>query len=81
MSPSVPPLYLSCTNLANIGLPSYSSVVSRPPPFPIQCAANHKKLTELNIRKIVFCQDSDGQCTFEGDPEFEYEAINYLPNS
>ena len=36
------------------------------------CAANRNMLTEHGVRHIVFCQDSDGKCHFEGDPEFTY---------
>lgn len=35
-------------------------------------AASHSALAELNVNRIVFCQDSDGKCHFEDDPSFTY---------
>ena len=35
-------------------------------------AGDHAALTALSIRRIVFCQDSDGKMVFKGDPHFKY---------
>ena len=37
-----------------------------------ELAGNRTALARLGIFRIVFCQDSDGSCHFEGDPAFAY---------
>ena len=32
-------------------------------------------LDEIGVRHIVFCQQSDGKCHFEGDPSFHYLKV------